>query len=238
MEPRWRIELFGNLCARQESAAERSLPHSPGPRPGHPAHGEGPGEAEAPVRVITHFQTKTGTLLAYLAYYRNRTHQREALVELLWPECEPAVGRNNLSVSLTWLRRQMEPPTLILADRTSVWLNPDAVTTDVAEFEDALQAAVRAGGSRERGALLSRAVELYRGEFLTGYFADWILSERGWLAERYFQALQQWVSYLEQAGELERALEAARRGVILDPLREETHRDVIRLYAALGQPAA
>src|SRR5262249_34883081 len=43
---------------------------------------------------------------------------------------------------------------------------------------------------------------------------------------------------LEQAGELERALEAARRGIVLDPLREETHCDVMRLYAALGQPAA
>src|SRR5438094_6007920 len=74
METRWRIDLFGNLCARQESAAERSLPHSPGspgadpaPRPGHPAHGEGLGEAETPVRALTRFQTKTGTLLAYLA---------------------------------------------------------------------------------------------------------------------------------------------------------------------------
>src|SRR5438309_1679759 len=104
METRWRIDLFGSLCARQESAAERSLPRSSGspgtylgPRPGRPAHAEGPGEVEAPVRVITHFQTKTGTLLAYLAYHRNRAHQREVLVELLWPECEPAVGRNNLS---------------------------------------------------------------------------------------------------------------------------------------------
>src|SRR5262249_10230919 len=111
-------------------------------------------------------------------------------------------------------------------------------TTDVGEFEAALQAAARAGSSRERGALLSQAVELYRGELLTGYYADWVLSERSWLAERYFQALRQWITCLEQAGELERALEAARRGVTLAPLREETHGDVMRLYAALGQSAA
>src|SRR5437879_10415675 len=77
METRWRIELFGHLCARQGD------------------------------QVITRFQTKIGTLLAYLAYHR-KAHLRDALVELLWPECAPAIGRNNLSVSLSWLRRQLD----------------------------------------------------------------------------------------------------------------------------------
>src|SRR6266852_1351613 len=109
MQKRWRIELFGNLCARREGTAGPSGHDSPGLHPGHPAHGEGEAGAETPVRVLTRFQTKVGTLLAYLAYHRHRSHRREALVELLWPECEPAIGRNNLSVSLSSLRRQLEP---------------------------------------------------------------------------------------------------------------------------------
>src|SRR5712692_8511559 len=81
METRWRIELLSGLRAVRAG------------------------------RAISHFQTqKIGLLLAYLAYYPHRSHQREALMEMLWPECDSHAGRNNLSVSLSWLRRQLEPP--------------------------------------------------------------------------------------------------------------------------------
>src|SRR5260370_10813136 len=61
-------------------------------------------------RVISRFRSqKTGGLLAYLAYHSHRTHQREALIELLWPGRDPAASRDGLSTELSWLRRQLEP---------------------------------------------------------------------------------------------------------------------------------
>src|SRR5687767_11511892 len=107
MNARWRIELLGKLRAQR-------------------------GE-----RVISRFYThKMGALLAHLAYYLPRAHRREALIDLLWPEAAPQAGRNSLSVALSSLRHQLEPPgvppgTVILADRATVRLNPEAVTTDV-----------------------------------------------------------------------------------------------------------
>src|SRR5207244_5652514 len=81
MDGGWKIYLFGGLRAVQDG------------------------------RVITRFRTqKTAALLAYLAYYLRRNHPREALVELLWPGCDPASGRNNLSKALSSLRHQFEPP--------------------------------------------------------------------------------------------------------------------------------
>jgi DNA-binding SARP family transcriptional activator len=46
------------------------------------------------------------------------------------------------------------------------------------------------------------------------------------------------IADLEQTGELARALVNARRGVRTDPLREEAHRDLIRLLGRVGRPAA
>ena len=64
-------------------------------------------------RVIDRFRTqKNASLLAYLAFHLHLSHPREALIELLWPECDPAVGRDRLSTALTSLRRQLEPPEL------------------------------------------------------------------------------------------------------------------------------
>src|SRR4051794_5422600 len=82
---------------------------------------------------------KTASLLAYLACYKQRFHPREVLIELFWPDDAQEAARNSLSVALNALRRQLEAPgippgTLLIADRSSVYLNPDAFTTDVEDF--------------------------------------------------------------------------------------------------------
>src|SRR5690242_6079175 len=99
MSDPWRITLFGGLRAR---------------------HGE---------QVITRFKTqKVASLFAYLAYHLRETHHREILSELLWPESDATTLRNSLSVALSSLRNQFEPPgvpqgSVIRADRLSVGLN-------------------------------------------------------------------------------------------------------------------
>jgi class 3 adenylate cyclase len=214
MNTPWRVELLGGLRAQ---------------------HGE---------RLVTHFRTQnTGTLLAYLAYYPQRAHLRDELIDLLWPDADPDAARTSLRQALFLLRQQLEPPgvppgAVLLATRASVRLNPEAVTTDVAEFDTALQAAERAGSPAERTECLAQAVERYGGPLLPGHYDEWVLREREWLVERYFAALGELLAHLERASEFPRALEYARRGVSADPLREEGHRDLMRLLAAAGQPGA
>jgi hypothetical protein len=124
MDAPWRIELLGWLRAIQGG------------------------------RVVSRFRSqKAAALLAYLAYHHHRSHPREALIELLWPESDPEAGRRNLRVELTSLRRQLEvsetdPGGVIVADRATVQLSP-ACLTDVAQFEATLQAA--AGSDAENG---------------------------------------------------------------------------------------
>ena len=116
---------------------------------------------------------KAASLLAFLAFYRGRAYSREFLCELLWPDEDPAVSRNRLRVTLASLRRQLEPPgvpfgTVIeTIGNGQVRLRPDAVTTDVAEFE----AAVKRGDA-------ARATSLYRGPLLPTLYDEWILGEQ------------------------------------------------------------
>src|SRR5205823_10337922 len=89
----WRIELLGSLRAISGSVT------------------------------VARFRTqKTAVLLAYLACHPHRSHSREALIELLWPDEEEEAGRHNLRNALSALRRQLERPGLpaeqvLLADR-------------------------------------------------------------------------------------------------------------------------
>ena len=194
---------------------------------------------------ITRFRSqKYGALLAYLALFRARAHPREELADLLWPDADMDVGRVNLRTALASLRRQLEPPgipsgSVIVADgHHSVRLDARAAVTDVAEFEDALKQAERSSDPPEQMRLLSRAVQAYAGPLLPGFYETWALTERDRLAEAYLRALRQLSACFEQAGDLDQALDHARRAVSADPLREESHADVMRLLAAAGQPQA
>lgn len=210
----WRIELLGGLGARL-------------------------GE-----RTVSRFRTqKTAALFAYLAYHRHRSHPREMLIELFWPEAEPESGRHSLSLALSSLRNQLEPPGIeaggvVVADRWSVELNPEAFTTDVGDFEAALRLSAQAREESGKIRHLSEALECYCGRLLPGFYEDWALLEQERLVERHLQALRQLTDLLETAGEHERAVDVARRGVQAEPLREEAHLTLMRLHSGAGQFAA
>jgi len=193
-------------------------------------------------REITRFRTqKTAVLLAYLALYRARSHPRDLLIELLWPQSELKAARTNLSVALNALRRQLEPPgvpqgAVLLADHFQVRLNPFAFTTDVEDFEKALREAEAEAGTDQRATLWMTAVDLYRGDLLPGFYGDWVLSERDRLHDAYLFALRQVVRKLAETRQYEMAIEYAHRTVQADPLREESYRNLMRLYLVVGRP--
>ncbi len=210
----WRIQLFGGLLVQNDNL------------------------------LLTRFKTqKIAGLLAYLAYHLPQVHSREVLIDLFWPESATEAGRASLSVALSTLRNQLEPPgtpahAVLRADRFSLSLNPQAVTTDVADFEAAIKAAARAGSATERVQSLERAVDLYRGRLLAGMYEEWILPEETRLAGLFFDAVSALITHLEEAGRAPEALRYARLAVSVDPLREEAHEHLMRLLEAAGQPGA
>jgi predicted ATPase/DNA-binding SARP family transcriptional activator len=194
-------------------------------------------------RLLTRFPTyKTAALLASLAYHP-QPQSRERLIETFWPDTTPERGRNNLSNALSSLRNLLEPPgvpagAVLLADRQQVSLNPAGVHTDVREFEQALQQAASTHNDRQRAEHLQTAVDLYTGELLPGYYEEWIVPERQRLAEAYVQSLRRLIRFLVKHKQPTQAIDYALRALTVDPLREEPHRDLMKLYVAVGQPSA
>jgi len=212
MEPLYRIETLGRFAVRQGR------------------------------REITRFRTrKTAALLGCLALAKGASHPRDALVERFWPESDLAAARTNLSVALNALRRQLEPPgipygAVLAADHTCVRLNPAAFCTDVEEFEAACRRASGEADPGGRAAAWEAAAGFYGGDLLPGWHDDWVLEERNRLRDMFLAALRQAMRARADLRQLDRALEHAHRLVREDPLREDAHRDLMRLYAALRRP--
>lgn len=127
-------------------------------------------EGHAPLRLPSRAAT---LLLARLALAPHRAHPREELVELLWPGVDLAVGRNRLRQTLSTLKRLLEAggPPLLLADRLALRVQPGALACDVPRLE----AALRAGQPVEP---LARE----GGDFMPGYYDEWVHDERQRLA--------------------------------------------------------
>jgi predicted ATPase/DNA-binding SARP family transcriptional activator/Tfp pilus assembly protein PilF len=183
--------------------------------------------------VVTRFRTqKTAALLAYLAVHGDRAHPREELIDLLWPDADGPSGRLSLRQALSSLRRQLEPPGVLMgavlhADRANVRLEPRAFTTDVAEFEASLAKARGTESPSERVRHLEVALAQYTGPFLPGFYDDWIDARRQHLTQLHQQALRQIIGDLARGGDLPRALEHATRAVEADP-RDDDLRELFR----------
>jgi DNA-binding SARP family transcriptional activator/DNA-binding transcriptional ArsR family regulator len=182
---------------------------------------------------------KARSLLAYLLTYRDQPHTRDLLAGLFWPDLPDARARRRLSQALWQVRRVLEttaaPEPYLVSDAHTVQFNTAMpYWLDVAAFEQGVQA-IADGSDAQAVKALRMAVELYRGDFLSGFYDEWIAVERERLRELYLSALERLVRLCKAQGTFEEALAYARQLTLYDPLREEAHREVMRLCHHLGR---
>jgi DNA-binding SARP family transcriptional activator/tetratricopeptide (TPR) repeat protein len=181
------------------------------------------------------FDTRKAIALLALLAVTGREHSREQLADLLWPEADSAKGRASLRRTLSVTAAAVGDALII--SRAAVRVDPEAVRVDVREFETLI--------ARPDAASMERAVQLYRGDFLTGFvvrgcpdFEEWQTSVAEELRQALARGLQRLVAACIADGELERAAGHARRWLQLDPLHEPAHQAIIRLHGWAGQRTA
>jgi DNA-binding SARP family transcriptional activator len=205
----------------------------------------GPFRAVLDGEPVTAFESnKVRALLAYLAAEADRPHSREKLAGLLWPERSDRDASANLRYALSNLRaaigdRQASPPFLLVSRQTIQFNRASDAWVDVAAFSELLTSPAPSLSD------LERAVGLYQGEFLEGFFVgdsvafeEWVLLKREQLGRQALSALHCLAAMVEQRGEYERALPYAWRQVELDPWQDKARRQLMRLLALSGQRAS
>lgn len=178
---------------------------------------------------------KTRALLAYLCL-QPRRFRREQLCELLWEVPDDPLG--SLRWSLSKLRRLVDDAEQqrVVADRSSVGIDPAGAMIDVRE----LRALVAQGLSNASTEALEDAAARHRGSFLEGLefsnfheFHTWCVAERAQALRDRAALLTELVS--RAADEPQRALPHARALVGLFPYEEDNRATLIRLLNAARQ---
>jgi molecular chaperone HtpG len=198
---------------------------------------------------------KERALLAYLTVESDRSHTREALAELLWPEKPEGVARTNLRQALLGVRRaigdrDLSKPYLVVDDETIQFNRDQHYWTDTEAFNIHIQNTFTHTHKSLETCLycaqhLQAAVDLYRGDFMDGSllldspsFQEWVVFHREQYLRYLLSALQTLSDYFRLVGKFELAHKYAYRLVSLDPLDESAHRRLMVVLAMSGKRAA
>ncbi len=180
---------------------------------------------------------KPAALLKILALAPDHRMHRERLIELLWPELEPAAAGANLRKAIYQARTAVNDARrgaghLIAFENDVLSLATEGLIIDTDSFRSALTGARRSGDHEA----YRMAIDIYSGELLPDdLYEDWAAAPRRELHEDHVAGLSEWCGLLESQGEIEEAIKAGRRLVAAEPTREDSHLLMMRLYGLTGR---
>jgi DNA-binding SARP family transcriptional activator len=147
---------------------------------------------------------KSVVVLAYLAMASNRMHAREVLCEALWPGQPMQNQRAHLRYELTLLRNTLGPTVIHAQGHHWVGLSSE-VQCDTVSFEALASQSLLEMDIEQRITSVKSALDLYRGEFLPGFFDDWVAEQRQRLDDTYNLLLHCFVTDLKATERLDAA---------------------------------
>lgn len=178
---------------------------------------------------------KARALLGYLVQREGMETARGTLTGLLWGERSEAQARASLRQTLSELRGALTPSSQdpIIANKESVAWAPGSAWIDTRELASA-------AASEDEDALREAAL-LMRGEFMEGLsideatFEHWLAGERERFRQLACTIHSRLMERAEKSGDIEAALSHGLKLISFDPLQEQVHRSLMRLYTAQGR---
>ena len=196
--------------------------------------------------LITEWQSrKARDLLKVLISRRGHPVARDVLLDLLWPEEDPAKAGSRLSVTLSTLRsvldpdKRFDPEHFIANDRAAAWLRLEHVSVDVEGFLVDARAglqALAAGDTRGARRLLGAAEAAYAGEFLEeDLYEDWSAVLREEARTTYVSVAMALADLAFAAGDHDGAARYLLRVLARDPYDERAHLQLVTALSAAGR---
>jgi ATP/maltotriose-dependent transcriptional regulator MalT/DNA-binding SARP family transcriptional activator len=189
----------------------------------------------------TAWKSKKARDLLKVLVARRRPTPREQLIDLLWPEVDPALAGNRLSVLLSAVREVLQPhpsgeSPLVTIDG-AVSLNPRQVRVDVEEFLTQATAALDADRAKapDATARLASAVTAYTGGFLEDDpYQDWAVALAEEIRATHIALLRALAARLRDALDTDSVVRYTLRLLEQDCYDEEAHLNLVGVLLGAG----
>jgi ATP/maltotriose-dependent transcriptional regulator MalT/DNA-binding SARP family transcriptional activator len=199
----------------------------------------------APVAVSAWRSRKARDLLKMLVARHGRPISRDAVIEALWPEEDPALCANRLSVALSTLRGVLDPERRFDADHFvvssagAVSLHLEHVAVDLEAFlrEAAAGLALHDEGlGAAAHARLSAAEAAYAGDLLEeDLYEDWAVAAREQARDMYVRVARCLAADAHAAGDHDGAVRFLLRVLERDAYDEEAHLALVLALVDAGR---
>jgi ATP/maltotriose-dependent transcriptional regulator MalT/DNA-binding SARP family transcriptional activator len=188
------------------------------------------------------WKSKKARDLLKILIARRRPTPRDQLMELLWPEVDPALAGNRLSVLLSTVREVLQPhPTgdgPLVTTGGAVSLNPTQVRVDVEDFLTHASAALDADRAKEPDATtrLAAAVTKHTGDFLEDDpYQPWAATLTDEVRATHIALLRALTARLRDALDTDAVVRYTLRLLEQDPYDEQAHLTLVTVLHDAGR---
>jgi DNA-binding SARP family transcriptional activator len=190
---------------------------------------------------------KTRSLLKLLLTRPGRPFSKDEIIDALWPGVPTGAADLRLRMTVSLLRRALEPDLergsdsrYVRRKRPGYYFDRQAdCRTDTWEFEEhqrKAEAFSRNGKLDEAIQEYRAALDLVKGDFLAeDPYEDWAMEAREEWDERRLSVLSELADCLAQKGNYTEAIEHCERALGLDEHREELHRRLMLYHYCAGE---
>lgn len=164
---------------------------------------------------------------------------RDRLSDTLWPQSEGDRAQRAFDTTLHRLRQLLGHDKALTLREGRLTLDARYCWVDSMAFERILGQAENASdnGERDRAIqLFEKAISLYHGPFLAGDTdMPWVISYSERLRSKFLRSIERLGSYLEEASELDKAVECFERAIEVDDLAEVFYQRLMLCLKQLGR---
>ncbi len=186
---------------------------------------------------------KAKLLLKYLVFNHNRGYvAKDFLLELLWPCKDPAVTNNRFHVSLTAIRKILEPELPRGMQSSYLLRKGDAYKfdlgyngyIDVTSFDEELAHIEKKKDTIDKLEYYLKAEKIYKGNlFEEDRYASWCDDARDEYKEKYLKVLRYLISYYDKKDQLE-CQKYIKKYLMYDEYAEDIYQLQMKLYNMAG----
>ncbi len=191
----------------------------------------------APIRFSAKAQRRPMELLRALLALGASGVAEVQLTDLLWPEADGDRAHTTFTTTLGRLRTLLGCDDALTLRDGRLTLEPGRCWVDLWAFESLLDRARTAADARLRAERVEEALVRYRGPFLAGEEAAWVLPERARLRDRMVEAVAAAGRELEAAQSWEEAAALYRRGLEAEDTAEPLYQGLLRCHLHAGSHA-
>lgn len=174
---------------------------------------------------------KAQALFAYLIMNSQNHHRREKMAGMFWPDHDESSARSNLRYAL-WQLRSAIGDQYFTTDRIRLAFNhEEEYWVDCVEFETI-------ASEVQSTAQIEQLVSLYQGEFLPGFYEDWIFLERDQLRAAFDQLIALLIERLSAEKRWREVIERAEQWIALGQTSETAYQALMVTHSRLGDRAS